>query len=185
MFNKKSLKLLAVSTAVVGLVGCGATTPPIETNLPDWVAAPYIEGGIAATECVPYSGDMSMDKAEVTALGRAALAKQLGIKVKAMDKTYKRKVASEGGNVTGGTFESVSKQVSEQHLKGSSVRKANIITIEEKRQYCAMVAIDPVVTKQIFEALIEESGSNVDPQSESILYEEFKSFKAQEELAAE
>ena len=42
---------------------------------------PKVEGGIAASECIPWSGNLSIDKAQVTAQARATLAKQLEVRV--------------------------------------------------------------------------------------------------------
>ena len=172
-------------TAAITLIGCQKEAVIQESMLPDWVTSPYIEGGIASTECVNYSGDMSMDKAQASALGRAELAKQLGIKVKAMDKSYKRRVKSAAGDTSGGTFESVSKQVAAQHLSGSAVRKANIVKVDGVSQFCAMVAIGPSTTQTLFKELVSQSGASVTPQDESALFEEFKSSKGQEALESE
>ncbi len=91
--------------------------------MPGWILNPNIEGGIAAAECSTWSGDFSMDKAEATALARATLAKQIDTKVQAMDKTYQRRVRANDKTTTGTTFESVSKQLTEQTLQGTVPKK--------------------------------------------------------------
>ncbi|MDY0132001.1 MAG: hypothetical protein RBR53_04960 [Desulforegulaceae bacterium] len=154
-------------------------------NLPDWVINPTIEGGIASTECVVYTGDISLDKAEATALGRADIAKQIDIKVKAMDKTYQSKVRTKDGVSAGGVFESVSKQIAQQQLKGARAIKMDLIEIDGKKQWCVMVALDPTLTERLFKEIVKESAVNLDPQDESVLYQEFKAYKAGQELDAE
>ncbi|PIE75366.1 MAG: hypothetical protein CSA18_00325 [Deltaproteobacteria bacterium] len=173
---------------IVLLSGCTSSKSepePKGIDLPAWILNPTIEGGLASTECVVYTGDISLDKAEATAVARASLAKQIEVKVKAMDKTYQRKVKTKEGVAAGGVFESVSKQVASQYLKGSRVIKMDLIEIDGKKQWCVMVALDPSLTEKLFKNIVKESGANLDPQDESVLYEEFKAFKAGQELDAE
>ena len=187
---KKAIVLMVVlMTGMFFITGCGGDKQPEKSNidLPMWVLNPTIEGGLASTECVIYTGDISLDKAEAIALGRASIAKQIEVKVKAMDKTYQRKVKTKDGVAAGGVFESVSKQVAQQHLQGARAIKMDLIDIDGKKQWCVMVALDPNLTKKIFKDIVKESGvgANLDPQDESVLYEEFKAYKAGQELDEE
>ena len=186
------IKLFSVACAFsIGLTACGSNpekpTEPensasLSGQLPMWVLNPVVENGISASECVVWSGDMSLDKAEGTAMARASLAKQINIRVKAMDKTYKRKVKTASGVSSGGTFETVSKQVSNQFLQGSRTIKMDRVMLDGTANLCVQVAIDAGVTKELFAAIMSKSGANLDPQSEDVLYEEFKAYKGQEEL---
>lgn len=187
MFKKIILCTLAVVVSAVFMTGCTTQQKDEKPNvdLPMWVINPTIEGGIASTECVRFTGDMSLDKAEAVALGRASLAKQIEVKVKAMDKTYQRKVKTKDGVAAGGVFESVSKQVAKQDLAGARAIKMDIVNIGGKKQWCVMVALDPALTEKLFKNIVKKSGANLDPQDEGVLYEEFKAFKAQQELDSE
>lgn len=191
---KRAMTLGLVMMGIFALiVGC-ATAPEKEKEapkvkeeslLPDWVINPTIEGGIAASECTNWTGDISLDKAEAVASARASLAKQIYTRVEAMDKVYKRKVRTEEGSIPGGTFESVSKQVTKQYLKGSRPIKAKIVTIEGKKHFCVMCAMDPTTTRKLFDKIIEQSKAPLSPKDERILYEEFRAQKAHEELEKE
>eukprot|EP00767_Chilomastix_cuspidata_P007135 gnl/Chilomastix_cuspidata/7712.p1 GENE.gnl/Chilomastix_cuspidata/7712~~gnl/Chilomastix_cuspidata/7712.p1 ORF type:complete len:192 (-),score=16.70 gnl/Chilomastix_cuspidata/7712:13-588(-) len=187
MMRKLVLFSLILVAGSFFLFGCAPQQQPEKKgiDLPMWVLNPTIEGGIASTECVVYTGDISLDKAEAVALARASLAKQIEVKVKAMDKTYQRKVKTKDGVAAGGVFESVSKQVAQQYLKGARAIKMDLIDIEGKKQWCVMVAMDPSITEKLFKNLVKESGANLDPQDESVLYEEFKAYKAGQELDEE
>lgn len=181
---------LILVAGMLFITGCtntttGNTPAKPSIDLPMWVLNPTIEGGIASTECVIYTGDISLDKAEAVALARASLAKQIDVKVKALDKTYKRKVRTKDGVAAGGVFESVSKQVTQQHLKGARAIKMDLIEIDGKKQWCVMVAMDPAVTESLFKNLVKESNVNLSPQDEGVLYEEFKAYKAGQELDQE
>jgi hypothetical protein len=189
------MKMLAAATAVALISGCATqeTKPAPETtssvNLPDWVMNPVIENGIADTQCVAAKPGIGMNylKSQATSLARAELAKQIEIKVKAMDKTYQRLADTQQGTSVGGSFESVSKQVTQKNLSGSRAIKMDYVTMPGNAQnFCVMVAMSPEVTKTLFKDLISESGNNnISPTNEAVLYERFLAKKATEELEAE
>jgi len=185
MIKKLIVCSLVLFAGAFFLSGCTKSVAPSGIDLPDWVINPTVEGGIASTECVIYTGDISLDKAEATALGRADIAKQIDVKVKAMDKTYQSKVKTKDGVAAGGVFESVSKQIAQQQLKGARAIKMDLIEIDGKKQWCVMVALDPTLTDRLFNNIVKESGANLDPQDEAVLYQEFKAYKAGQELDAE
>lgn len=189
--NKHFHNAAAVAACVI-LASCASAPkevakPEPASALPDWVANPTIEDGIASSECVPWSGDMSLDRTEAVAKARADLTKQIEVKVKAMDKTYARKVKTAGGISTGGTFETVSKQVANRNLTASQVNKVDMVNINGAQHLCTMVVFGREANKRLFEDLIKTSGAaqQISPQDESILWEEFKAYKAQQELDRE
>lgn len=191
--SKTNYLLSASAVLSLILVGC-ATAPkekapeaPPTAALPSWVANPTIEDGIASSECVPWSGDMSLDRAEAVAKARADLAKQIEIKVKAMDKTYARKVKTAGGVASGGVFESVSKQVTNRNLNATQVNKVDVVKINNADHLCAMVVFGRAANRRLFDDLINTSQvvQQISPQDESAMWEEFKAFKAQQELDKE
>ena len=188
----KHLHTLAAASICVILASCASapkevTKPEPSSELPDWVANPTIEDGIASSECVPWSGDMSLDRAEAVAKARADLTKQIEIRVKAMDKTYARKVKTAGGITTGGTFETVSKQVANRNLNASQVNKVGMVDINGTQHLCAMVVFGREANKRIFDDLIKTSqvAPQINPQDESVLWEEFKAYKGHQELEKE
>ena len=117
-------------------------------EFPSWVIDPKVEGGIAASDCIPWSGNLSIDKAQVTAQARATLAKQLEVRVSALDKTYIERTDAAGKTVTGSSFSSVSKQLSDQHLRGSRLSKISNTSIDGVKNLCGMVTIDPKRTEE-------------------------------------
>lgn len=190
------LKTLAIAVTVATLSACSAQPPATaptqaETikSLPDWVMNPVIENGIADTQCIAAKPGIGMNYLKSTAitLARAELAKQIGVKVKAMDKTYQRLADTTAGTSVGGSFESVSKQVTEKNLSGSRAIQMDYVTMPDNTQnFCVMVAMSPEVTKTLFNDLIAESGNNnISPQNEAVLYERFLAEKAAKELDAE
>lgn len=186
---------VCVIAAVVGLSGCmqekkEASKAEALSSLPLWIAAPetqVAQGAFAATECVVASDDFGMDKAEAVANARAALAKQVDIRVQTLDKTYKERIKTTNKTVSGSNFSTVSKQVANQSLKGSRVQKLDYVTVNNKRQLCAMVELNPKAALDLFKnaiAGVEQQGVKIPARDEEVLYQEFKQKMAMDELEA-
>ena len=181
-----SLKLLSLSS-VVFLAACSST--PVETtsvgDIPSWILNPLVEDGIAVSECVLFSGNMSIDKQQAIANARTALAQRIETRVSAMDKSYRDKVEVASGVESGSTFSSVSKQVTQQTLVGSSPIKTDITRIAGKDNLCVLVAIGQESTKDIFEKLVDEAQRPMTAKQKDVLYAEFKAHRAEEQLDKE
>lgn len=167
-----------------------APAQPVRPQLPMWVMAPETQvddGAFASTECVVASDDFGMDKAEATANARAELSKQVEIRVKAMDKTYKERVKLPGKKVSSSNFESVSKQLSEQSLRGSRVVKLDYVMVNDRNQLCVMVELSPKKALALFKEAIDDAkvgGTEISTRDEDVLYQEFKAKRAIDELEA-
>lgn len=185
MMKKTSwLKLSALSLAL-GLAACGGS-PEKEAapapSYPSWIDKPVVTDGIAESACVSSSGNMTLDKKRATANARAMIAQSIETRIKAMDKTYQRVTESETEMTSGSSFESVSKQVTEQNLSGTKAIESGYFQINDKRQYCVMVAFGQQETKSVFDQALKAASVQLEPTSERAMYEEFRAFKAQEEL---
>jgi hypothetical protein len=167
---------------------CSPSTRIAKENvvgIPEWVVHPEVKDAIAATECVLWSGDISVDTKQAVANARATIAQQIQVRVRAMDKTYISKTGARGIPTTGGVFESVSRQVTERTLTGTTQEKMGIIPIEGKKHLCSMVVYGSPQTQQLFDRLIEESRVELSQADRAILWDEFRAQKAHEELAQE
>lgn len=185
MRMKTKLTTIAMSLALpLALGACATTEKPKVDQVPDWIADPQgqTEQGVAVAECVPASNNFSLDKKEATAQARQTMAQQIETRVQAMDKTYQRRVRTEEGVTTGNVFETVSKQITEQNLNGARVAKTGYERFNEQRQLCTMVVMGEPKMKEIFDQIVEQSGAEMDPEDERVLYEEFRAHKAQQEL---
>ena len=179
------LKLTAIAALTSAmLTACGSTPETKLTTLPDWVAAPVIEDGIAASECVKASSKMSIDKKMVTA-ARTTIAQQLNSKVDAMAKTYSRRTETNEDTYVSGTFEDVSKQLTKQSLTGSQLVRFEQVMINNQPHWCGMVTMSPATTKALFDDLVEAADVPLNAKDEALMYEEFRAHKAQEDLAQE
>lgn len=182
-----SLKLLSLSSLVF-LAAC-SSTPPVETTsvgkIPSWVLNPQVEDGIAVSECVLFSNNMSIDKQQALANARTALAQRIETRVSAMDKSYRDKVEVASGVESGSTFSSVSKQVTQQTLVGTNPIKTDIIQIAGNDNLCVLVAIGQQSTKDIFDQLVGAAERPMSADQKDVLYAEFKAQRAEEQLDKE
>ncbi|TWX56863.1 hypothetical protein [Colwellia hornerae] len=154
-------------------------------SVPAWVLNPNVDNALAAASCVPWSGNLSIDKAQSLAMGRAEISQQINLKVSVLDKMYQRKLETDGKQNTGGTFEQVSKQISQQTLVNTKADKVEFAKIDGKKQLCTLVTLSEAKSDLLFEKLVSKSGNNIDPTSKAALYEEFRAKKASEELEVE
>lgn len=181
------LNFLLILISFATLASCSSSSADSDKgdfgdmDIPEWVLMPSVEDGIAATECVNWSGDFSVDRAEATALARAEIVRQIGIKASALDKTYQEKVKTSGKVAVGGTFTSASKQVSQAYLRGTKAIKVKPILIDDKKKLCVMVTLSK--QQEFFKEILNQSGAKVSPADQDVLYQEFKAAKAQSELA--
>ena len=152
---------------------------------PDWIMRPTAEGGWAATECVKDSGNLSLDRQIAVAKARAEIAKQVELRVAAMDKTYTRLAEEANQNVqdakpsTGESkqfqtaFESVSKQVAEQTLGGLTPSRVEYVELNQARNLCAMIAVDRSAARQVYDTVVQASGEKLSPAASEALYKDF------------
>lgn len=170
------MKVMSVTALIVGLAGC-ASQPP------DWIMRPTAEGGFAATECVKDSGNLSLDRQVAVAKARAEVAKQVELRVAAMDKTYTR--LTEETNAPAGAekpaqsrglqtaFESVSKQIAEQTLSGLAPARVEYVELNGARNLCAMISIDKSQTRQVYDQVVQTAGAKLAPETSEALYKDF------------
>ncbi len=183
----KNQQLYLVLTFLLGiglLAGCGGKSVG-SGEIPEWVAQPEVKDGIAVTECVPASGDFSLDRKEATANARQSLAQEIKTKVESMEKTYQNRVRTEDKSAIGSSFESVSKQLTEETLQGSRATQYGYETINGKRHFCVMLTIGGSQMDELFDALVKKSDRQIDARDEELLYQEFKAKRAHEEMQKE
>jgi hypothetical protein len=189
----KALKVGCMILAGSALLAACSSTPAKDEATaaaadpyPDWFYNPVIEDGIAVASCVPIPGsNVSVAQKQATANGRANLAFQIESKVKAMDKTYDRVTTTNEGASTGGTFESVSKQVTQQNLAGARAVKFARVDDDGEKMMCAFVTLSPESSNALFQGLISAAEVNLSPDNETVLKEQFLAHKTQEELEQE
>jgi len=184
------LRILSLSTLFF-LAACSSTPEPpsVETTsvgvIPSWILNPQVDDGIAVTECVLFSGNLSIDKQQALANARTSLAQRIETRVSALDKSYRDKVEVASGTESGSTFSSVSKQVTQQTLVGTSPLKMDVVKIADKDNLCVLMAIGQQSTKAIFDELVNKAELPMTANQKDVLYAEFKAQRAEEQLDAE
>jgi hypothetical protein len=172
------MRIAALALLIAGVAAC-ASQPP------EWIMRPTVEGGWAATECVKDSGNLSLDRQIAVAKARAEIAKQVELRVAAMDKTYTRLAEEANRNVqnaqpaTGesrafqSAFESVSKQIAEQTLGGLTPSRVEYVELNDARNLCAMIAVDRSAARSVYDQVVSASGQSLAPAASEALYRDF------------
>lgn len=144
-------------------------------DLPDWVMSPEYPGGIAAAECVTFSGSLSIDRQQAVAEARVALAQQIEVRVKSVDKLYTERTSS-GKNVqTKTVFQRASEQLTDRVLNNSRVVKTeHIKNLIDTDKICVLVALAPEATKEYFREVVKIANVDVPAKLEDELFESFK-----------
>ncbi|GAA0859404.1 hypothetical protein [Aliiglaciecola litoralis] len=185
----KITKILLTTVAISGLSACGSTpdsnTISALSSVPSWVLNPEVANGIAATDCVSFSGNLSVDKKMATANSRLALAQQIDTRVEGLEKTYSSRVDSNEDATVGTNFSSVSKQLTKQKLQGSRVIKSDVVNISGKDYLCVLTTLEPEATKALFDEILAQSKRTINPTDEKFLYQEFKAAQAEKDLDKE
>ena len=186
------ISILACSLSIL-VSGCSSVTPGEKpgsySSLPDWVTTPQQqvpEGAMVDTTCVRANASMGILKNKATAQARANIAQNIQTNVQAMDKTYQSLTESgEDESGYGETFESVSKQVTDQMLEGAIPERVDYIpprNEDSDEQLCVMVVLAPEKNRKVFENIIEASNRDLSPDNEELMYQEYRAKRAQEEL---
>ncbi|RJE78097.1 hypothetical protein CWB96_18345 [Pseudoalteromonas citrea] len=184
------LKPILTTLIIAGtLSACSATkdnsAADSSVNIPEWVLNPVVENGIAAADCIKYSGNISIDQKMAVANARLALAQQIETRIEGLDKTFANRTDVNDESSVGTTFSSVSKQLTKQTLNGSRIVKADVVEIGGKDYFCALTTLSPELTKTLFKDLIKETKPKINAKDEQFLYQEFKAFKAEQDLDKE
>ncbi|MEO2068880.1 MAG: hypothetical protein ABGX27_05140 [Desulfurobacteriaceae bacterium] len=197
MRRKLVLGMAGLIAMSFGVFGCGGkkeepktSMNAIEFSTPwDDFCSEYsnLEGGIAACKCnfAQSIEEAQYAREEAVADARSELARILGIRVKNMVKRYKNRTVAGKKRYIGSTFEDVAKQVADKYLEGSRPLKYKTFRTQDGQFVaCAVVGLQPQVVKEMIHEIAQKANLN-NPRDEEILYEEFKAYKAQQELEKE
>lgn len=144
------------------------------SDIPTWVLNPSMENGLAAVDCVQFSGNISADSKLAAANARHALSLQIETRIEGIDEVYESRVANNNSTQSQTKFSSVSKQITKQSVTGSQIVKSDIVKIAGKNYFCSLATLNPANTKYLFEQVATEAKPNLDKQDKHNLYEEFK-----------
>lgn len=145
-----------------------------QQSIPSWVLNPNTDDGLAAVDCVEFSGNVSIDAKLASSNARLALAQQIGTKVEAIDETYDSRVSSGERTNINSRFSSISKQLTKQSLSGSKILQSDIVKISGKDYFCSMAVLSEGKTEQLFNSIVDKADLALDSSTEAKLKKEFK-----------
>ena len=184
MTSRRKITQTMIAISLATLTACASNQDKLQgnINLPGWVLMPSVENGLADSACVPWSGHVTIDREQATAMARNSLVRQIEVKAASMTKTHASKTDTTGGTNVSASFETNARQIAEATLKGSKAVRGDLFTIDNKQQFCVMVALNSQQTRQVFDRLVDSSGAQLKANDEQVLYEQFKAMKGQQEL---
>ncbi|WP_068547690.1 hypothetical protein [Thalassotalea crassostreae] len=182
-----SLNKLAISTLLISTIAaCSNTNSGNDSgalkNLPSWVTTPTSEKGLADSACVQYSGTINVDKSEAVVLASEQLAGQLERKVSFLAKSFQSKTKTTDGLNVGTNFTQSGQQLVQQTLVGTKAIKMGVYEVSDKEQLCVLVELNGDETKEFYAKMKQNSKATLDAQDDSVIYEEFRAYKADQEL---
>lgn len=142
-------------------------------SLPSWVLNPNVDEGLAAVDCVEFSGNVSVDAKLASSNARLALAQQISTKVESIDKTYDTRVSNGDRTDINSRFTSVSKQITKQSISGSKILQSDIVNISGKDYFCSMAVLSEMKTAQLFNSLVEQADVALDSSTKAELKKVF------------
>ncbi|USD61361.1 LPP20 family lipoprotein [Vibrio sp. SCSIO 43140] len=154
-------------------------------GLESWVYQPEFADGLAAVGCASSSGSFNIDKRRAESAARSSLIQSINMKASTMDRHVSELVSNNQGTSVSETFVTISKQISESRLRQSKIVKLDVGEIYGEKQVCAMAAIDNRVLESYFNDMVSMSGTNIDPDDKTAMYQEFKTQKAVSDLEGE
>lgn len=147
-----------------------ASQPPI----PNWVLNPSVSNGIAAVDCVKFSGNVSVDAKLASSNARLALSQQIETRVEGLDETFDARFSTGDSTRVETKFSSHSKQATKQVLGGSKILRSDVVTISGKDYFCSMAILDPKNTQSLFEELVTKTKGTVDESIKGELLGQFQ-----------
>ncbi|MBE0471741.1 MAG: hypothetical protein IBX55_19800 [Methyloprofundus sp.] len=177
--NFFAVSAIAASLALTGCAGTSTAPQAQESTLPSWILSPEVQDGLAATSCVPASNRINSDTSRADLAARQQLATTMGAQIQSLTENYQRTIdTDEDGLSSGGNFEEVTRQIVDQKMVGSRRVRADYVTIEDRRQFCSMIAIGQASVTEMLASVAKAAGAEEDVFTSSQMREQFMSQKA-------
>jgi hypothetical protein len=115
-----------------------------------------------------------MDRQQVAANARVALAQQISVRIKSMDKTYQSRVNDGKSQQISSSFESTSEQTVDTALNGARLKKVEVVNNKEGKFLCGLLALDAESDKKLVHDVIRAKSVQIDTDTEEILLAKFR-----------
>jgi hypothetical protein len=186
------MKKISILLALLALVAFGAcsgsqkkTEPMVEQEVvdpmagyPAWILDPNVEDGLGSVgSAFIGAAGMQFARQEALANARDELARQVSVKVQNMFKSYTNSIGLGGRDGVEKVATNVSKQVSNQTLKGS--RQKELWISPDKELFVQVVIPNEILEDEARKAVESQTPIGT---SDRALWQEFKAKNAQAEL---
>jgi len=174
--RKQSISLPHFILVLLLVAGCAAQPQKTTVGIgevPEWVARPQVDQGMAATGCVPDSGDFFSDREKADARAKQRLVQQLRDRVKAMDEAYEQRLATKDKAASGPIFAGVSEQPARRILTQADQNKIAYEKFNGQKHLCVMLSLGEKEMKGFFSRLVEGADADIGQRDETILYHVF------------
>lgn len=189
----KQIKIVTLVGFLAILTGCATKDEEVISQeatqgwegknvLPEWMLTPPAGDGVYATDCLPFSGNLSIDQKAVTANARQNLASTLSEKVTNIIHTDVNRTDVTKGLNYGATFAQTSTQVSEVALANVRIKQYAQAVVKGVDNYCVLVHMEADELDAIFEDSLEQALPTLGAADKNILFQEFKSWRQRERL---
>ncbi|WP_462152655.1 hypothetical protein [Pseudoalteromonas xiamenensis] len=173
----KRLMTLSIFTSALLLSACSSTektnASEMGMTIPSWVTNPTIEKGFAASSCVLASNSFSLDKSQAAMLARDEIAKQIDTRLSSLQEAFSKKAQLGNENLVKETFSQTIANFTDQSLQGTIVEKVDYAQMGDNKNVCVLVTLPEEKAKRLFEMLIAEGPTKLDPENEALLYLNF------------
>ncbi|MFO1269170.1 MAG: hypothetical protein U1F67_21915 [Rubrivivax sp.] len=185
MKHRRSIRNVVAAAAaatLAGLAGALATAPalaqPSSPTWPDWVLNPPAGPELVGTDCVTASGNFAIDRQEVTARARLALAQQVEVRIEAMDETHAQRASEGKVERLAVSFKSASRQLVNTTLQGSRLVRTEAVSQREGNYLCGMVVLERQRSERLASDVIRSAGAKMDDDTETLLLARFRQVAA-------
>lgn len=169
----------AVALAVALGLACAAGVAAAQAGgWPDWVLNPPSEGELVGTDCVPASGNLSIDRQQLAAKARLVLAQQIEIRIEAMDETFASRAQEGREQRLAVSFKSASRQLVSTTLQGSRLVRVETVAQRDGPYLCGMVVLERARAEALPADVIRTAGAKVQADTEALLLARFRQVAA-------
>jgi hypothetical protein len=124
--------------------------------------SPTVDNGIAATDCVLFSGNMSLDSKVAAANARTALALQIESSIDTLSDSTETRSMVDNNITVSSEFSNQTKQSSKLIVNSSVIKQVQVVAFNNKDYLCAMAVIDKSQTEQLVDILAAQSHVEID-----------------------
>ncbi|MBL8288970.1 MAG: hypothetical protein JNL85_13380 [Rubrivivax sp.] len=133
---------------------------------------------LVGTDCVTASGNFAIDRQEVTARARLALAQQVEVRIEAMDETHAQRASEGKVERLAVSFKSASRQLVATTLQGSRLVRTEAVSQREGNYLCGMVVLERQRSERLASDVIRSAGAKMDDDTETLLLARFRQVAA-------